>query len=359
MEPASGGGFGAGSEADRALVELRSVSIRASVSMYRYLRWRAKKASRRLMRAACRHLYRDSDGDLRRSIIVAGAGRSGTTWLADIIGSQLSCRMMFEPFHSRQVEEFGSFHYFQYMRPNEANERLLDFSRKVLTGRIRHRWIDRHVEVLLPQFRLIKEIRACLFLRWLHDQFPEVPILFIVRHPCAVVASRLQLEWATDGDIEPFLSQPELVDDHLREHLPLIRKASTDEEKHAIIWCVSNLVPLRQFVDARLNVVFYEELCRRPNREISRVFRVLGRRSGKRASRSASRVSTTARGFSAVVTGQDPVTRWRKVLTEDQIARILEVVDRFGLGHLYGLEEPKPGALDGPGGVSREGAVDV
>lgn len=327
--------------------------------MYRYLSWRVTKARRRLKRAACRHFYRDTNGDLRRSIIVAGAGRSGTTWLADIIGSQLSCRMMFEPFHSKQVEEFASFEYFQYKRPHEADEELLTFSRKVLTGRIRHPWIDRHVEVLLPQLRLIKEIRACLFLRWLHERFPEVPILFILRHPCAVVASRLQLEWATDGDIEPFLSQAELIDDHLREHLPLIRNASTEEEKHAIIWSVSNLVPLRQFADTGLNVVFYEELCRHPKREISRVFGLLGKAFDPKAHQSAGRVSTTARGFSAVVRGQDPVTRWRRVLSEDQIARILEVVDRLGLGYLYGFDEPSPEALKALTGVSRQGAADV
>jgi hypothetical protein len=314
--------------------------------MYSYIKWRVGKASRRLRRAACRHLYRDTDADLDRSIIVAGAGRSGTTWLADIIGAQLSCRMMFEPFQSRQVEEYAGFEYFQYMRPEETNEPLLAFSRKVLTGRIRHRWIDRHVEVLSPDFRLIKEIRACLFLRWLHQNFPEVPILFLVRHPCAVVASRLQLNWDTDSDIQPFLSQPRLVDDHLQQHLPWIRSVSTEEEKHAIIWCVSNLVPLRQFSDAGLEVVFYEELCRSPNEAISRLFKALGQTPGRRAFRAANRASTTARGFSAVVTGDDPVTRWRDKLTADQIDRILAVVDRFGLGYLYESDEPKPGALD-------------
>lgn len=316
-----------------------------SARVSRHLQWRMGKAMRRLWRAVCRHLYRDTSGDLGHSIIIAGTGRSGTTWLADIVGSQAPCRVMFEPFNSRMVEEFAGFEYFQYLRPGDRDEGLQNFAHKVLSGQIRHHWIDRHVGVLLPRFRVIKEIRACLFLRWLHEQFPEIPILFLIRHPCAVVASRLQLRWATDGDIEPFLNQPKLVDDHLREYLPLIRNASTEEEKHAVVWCVSNLIPLRQFVDIGLNVVFYEELCRRPEREIPRVFGMLGWHAKWSALRAAERPSSTARDFSALVTGEDPVKRWRSVLSVSQIARISEVVNRFGLGRLYGPEMPNIEAL--------------
>ncbi len=278
--------------------------------------------------------------------MVAGAARSGTTWLGDIIAAQLNCRTMFEPFHSRLVEEFRDFHYFHYMRPDEDDESLCAFAERVFTGRIRHPWIDREVEVLRPEFRLVKEIRACLFLKWLRERFPEVPLVFIVRHPCAVVASRIKLGWATDGDIEPFLAQPKLVEDHLHPYLDLIAGATTDEEKHAVVWCVSNLVPLRQFESGGLDVVFYEELCLHPEEEITRVFAALGRRPDRRAFDSARRVSATARGFSAVVTGDDPVTRWRRDLSEDQEARIVEVVERFGLGHLYGRDLPTPETLE-------------
>jgi hypothetical protein len=312
--------------------------------MYRLLEWRGEQMRRWLVRRLVRHLYRDTNADPGKSVIVAGAARSGTTWLADIIGSQLGSRMMFEPFHAGQVEQFRDYHYFHYMRPDDVDARLLAFSTSVLTGRIRHPWIDRHVEVLRPRWRLVKEIRACLFLRWLHEQFPEIPILFIVRHPCAVVASRLQLGWATDSDIEPFLNQPRLVDDHLGELLPLLRGATTDEEKHAIIWCVSNLVPLRQFTGAGLELIFYEELCRRPETEIVRVFDALGQRPGSGVFRSAYRPSTTTRGRSAVVRGGDPVTSWREHLSTDQISRIMDVVGRFGLDHLYPGADPMPAA---------------
>ena len=84
-------------------------------------------------------------------------------------------------------------------------------------------------------------------LKWLHENFPVVPTVFIIRHPCAVVLSRMELNWATDSNIEPFLNQPDLVTDQLAPFTNIISKASTVEEKHAIIWSVSNFVPLTQF----------------------------------------------------------------------------------------------------------------
>jgi hypothetical protein len=75
--------------------------------------------------------------------MIAGTARSGTTWLAETVTSELSGRLVFEPFHSRLVADFRRFQYFQYMRPDDEDEQLLEFSRRVLTGRLRHPWTDR------------------------------------------------------------------------------------------------------------------------------------------------------------------------------------------------------------------------
>jgi hypothetical protein len=172
---------------------------------------------------------------------------------------------------------------------------------RVFSGSIRNKWIDRQVSTLFPKYRVIKEIRANLFLKWLHDNFPSIPILFLVRHPCAVVLSRMQLKWATDGDIEPFLSQEKLVEDYLYDKLDLIMNAKTPEEKHAIIWCISNLVPLKQFNPGELNIVFYENLCLRPEVEIPRIFQIIGHEYNNTIFSSLKKPSGTVTNSSAVM----------------------------------------------------------
>jgi hypothetical protein len=291
---------------------------------------------KRAVHSICGRLYRDSKPDLSRSMMIAGTARSGTTWLAELVASQIASRIMFEPFHSRLVPAFSGFHYFQYMRPEDQNEELLAYCRRVFTGRIRNRWVDREIEHIFPTHRVIKEIRANLFLKWIHVRFPQVPLVLILRHPCAVIASRMQLGWATDEDIEPFLAQPLLVRDFLEDKLDLVRSAQTAEEKHAVIWCVSYLVPLKQLGAGEVTVVSYERLRTEPEIELPRVFEGIG--LGYRASLfdQLDRPSKTTVSASPVMSGRGTVGRWTRELSSEQIRRILAVVEGFGLGSLYG-----------------------
>jgi hypothetical protein len=277
----------------------------------------------------------NSDQDPRRSIIIAGTGRSGTTWLASLISSQIACRTMFEPFHSGRIAQFSKYHLFHYMRPQKQDDDFYEYAHNVLSGNIRHPWIDWQNERLFPKYRLVKEIRANLFLKWLHNNFPKTPLVFILRHPCAVVLSRMEMKWATTSDIQPFLSQEELILDHIEDKLDLINRAATIEEKHAIIWCVSNYVPLRQFEQDELHVVFYESLCTQPEVELPRLFAGIGLEFKPSLLDIVNRPSPTAWVTSAVVTGENKISRWKRELTPGQIDSVLRIVHEFGMDTLY------------------------
>jgi hypothetical protein len=267
---------------------------------------------------------------------VAGTARSGTTWLGDILAWQLHGRIMFEPFHARKVKPFSQYHYFHYMRPDEKDEVLGAFCQRLFSGDIRDRWVDSYVEVLSPQYRIVKEIRANLMLKWIQNHFPQVRQLFIIRHPCAVVLSRMTLNWDTDRDIEPFLAQPKLVEDFLGEKMDVIKGALSPEEKHAVIWCVTNLIPLRQFQNGELNVLFYEHLCSQPYEEFTRLFQSLQIDYQDSLFNILKAPSTTAKLTSAVVVGEDTLSHWQSRLHSKQIDKILNVVEAFGLEQLYG-----------------------
>ena len=103
-----------------------------------------------------------------------------------------------------------------------------------------------------------------------------------------------------------------------------------------MVWCISNLVPMRQFERGGLNVVFYEKLCLDPEQEIPRVFRLIGRSYDDSVFKHARKPSTTAIRGSAVLTGENMLTRWRDSLSSEQVRDVLSTVAAFGLDHLYG-----------------------
>jgi hypothetical protein len=296
----------------------------------RYLRLKKK-----LIHKIYSKVYIDRNKNNTGSVFIAGTGRSGTTWLADIISSQIPCRVMFEPFQSMLVKDYSMFHYHQYMRPMENNQELHAYCHRILSGNIRHRWIDRHINHVFPSYRIIKDIRANLFLKWFNNNFPEVPILFIVRHPCAVVLSHLELSWPTDIDVASFLIQDKLVSDFLLDKLDIIQSADTIEEKCAVVWCVTNLIPFEQFGYTNLAAFFYENLCTQPEREIRRIFQLTQLDCDASVFDTIGVPSTTAQLSSAVMTGQDKIGGWTKKLSSAQIKRILSVVRAFGLDHIY------------------------
>jgi hypothetical protein len=307
--------------------------------------WRVRKLARRLRRAACSRLYRDGLGSRLHTVMLAGTARSGTTWLAEALASQQPCRVMFEPFNPRKVKAYARYHYFQYMRPEASDEVLRAYCQSLFAGAVRHPWIDREMAVLRPRFRLVKDIRANLMLAWIHREFPEVPMLLVLRHPCAVVASRLRLGWATDTDIASFRQQPALIADHLEGRMKLVDLAQSDEEKHAVIWCISNLVPLAQFGSGGLATLHYEALCTRPLEELGRVATELGLPRPAPNDEFLRSPSMTTRPGSAIVAGHDRVSSWTRILSARQVRKVLDVVDGFGLSHLYGESTmPRAGA---------------
>jgi hypothetical protein len=241
--------------------------------------------------------------------------------------------VMFEPFNPEHVAECRPFHYFQYMRPDAEDPALLSFCTRLVNGDLRGRWIDGHATRVFSRFRLIKDIRPTLMLRWFHERFPQVPVIYLLRHPCAVALSRMRLNWATDADVTRLLEQPRLVSDYLEPYLDIINSVRTDEEKHAVVWCVSNLVPLRQFAGGGWTLLYYERLRQHPERELPRLFEALDLEFDGRALRALPRPSRTTRGSAPSTRGD--IGGWKHHLTPGQIDRILAVVAAFGLGHVY------------------------
>jgi hypothetical protein len=283
-------------------------------------------------------------GDHRSSVFLAGSGRSGTTWISGVINHQGAYRLVFEPFHPGRVRIMQHFRRKQYLRPGDRREEYLGPARAALTGELRSLWTDRFNERLLARRRLIKEIRANLLLGWIHANFPGMPMVLLLRHPCAVVASRLALGW---GDVlTETMEQEELVEDFLLPVETEIRAARDPFERHLFSWCIENYVPLRQFGPGEIHLAFYEEFLVRPERELRRLFSFLGEDFDARSAyRALERPSPLSRN-----PGAHPVGGWRRSVNGRQLGRAVEILGLFDLDRLYGegtMPDPS-GALMGP-----------
>jgi hypothetical protein len=267
--------------------------------------------------------------DTSDTLILAGSGRSGTTWIGNIIAANPKVRVIFEPFDYRRVPEASVLPLRAYARQGEAYPQWEVFVRRVLLGDIHNDWVNRQGKRWWATKRLVKTIRANLMLGWVSEVFRSCTV-FIIRHPCAVVLSRLRLEWDTHLDV--FLAQPQLIADYLEPFVDMIRAARTPVQQHAMMWCVENLVPLLQLSD-NADWVFctYEELYCRPEAETERILNHLRLRKTWFTRRAIKRVTMVTRPESALVLKRNPLIEWQQQLSTRDIDTILSIVEAFGI----------------------------
>jgi hypothetical protein len=282
---------------------------------------------------ARRHLI-DQGGGAEDTIMLAGSGRSGTTWVSEVIDYRGDLRTIFEPLHPVHVPEFEAFGWCKYLRADGANARFLAPVRDVIEGHVRGEWVDGQNRRFLAKKRLIKIIRGNLLLPWLLKKFPELKIVMLVRHPAAVALSIQRLKWPTS--MNTYLDQPELMFDHLTPFESKLRAVSDPFEKNIFAWCIQQLVPLRDLAPGQVHPVFYESLCLDPRAEIKAMFDFLGQAYDDTVLDALQRPSQVAQTTSAVNTGGDLLNTWRKHVTDEQVAASNRILKLFGLHGLYG-----------------------
>jgi hypothetical protein len=285
----------------------------------------------------------DHDNDHRKTTFVSGMGRSGTTWLAELLNYRNDNRLIFEPFDPSRVALAVNFQDHLYLRPEDDDRRYLAPARAIVTGFIREPFADQHNRKIFCDRRIVKEVRASLFLRWLYRHFPGMPIVMIVRHPFAVAASRLATDEDEDLDAQ-FEAQPDLVHDYLEPYLGVMRGCATAFERHVASWCIEMGVPLSQFSPGEIAVVFYEHLCTEPARVLHEIFEHVGRPLDARVLKQLSKPSPTTLSPERLagdwsIGGQRITQAWRERVSATQIRRGLDIIDQFGLESLYGDQD--------------------
>lgn len=283
------------------------------------------------------------------AVFLAGMGRSGTTWAADLINYDRSCRVMFEPFNPRRVKEAQAFRYIQYMRPDARDAEKSASATRILGGRLRNRWVDLDNGRLLPDRRMIKDVRCNLMLKWLARLQPAMAVVLVIRHPLSVARSWLRLGWGEPGpesDFQVISQQPQLLAD-----FPVIPAAldfiDAEDSLQRIVfqWCAFQLVPLTQFQGRGLTLLFYEHLLMDPRQALTDLFERLGQEpdwaqlAGARSTPSRTNfLNTDARALAA------QLADWQGTFNHAQVRRTEKILSMFGLDGLYSGGRPPEGA---------------
>jgi len=282
-------------------------------------------------------LARRNSFDPRNALIICGDPRGGTTWLAHLVKEVQGTALIWEPLMISKVKEFArlGFEWRQYIPEQEQWPEARAIMERVFKGQLLSSYLCQQSSpksVREAKHLLVKFCRANQLLPWLTREFAfRVPPIYLVRHPCAVVASQLkQGGWR---NVHATFSLPNgRYHEFYSKHAAYLGKINSVEKNLAATWCMCNAVPLSHpDNNKRWITLTYESLLMNGGAELERIERRWNLRfPDKSYNRLAEASSTTVEG-SPIGDGKarEQLRYWQTELSNKQIDDILSVLDYF------------------------------
>jgi hypothetical protein len=318
----------------------------------------------------------DRNMDPRTTLFVSTGGRTGGTWVSQLVNFDGAFRLMFEPISRERLLVTPGLartlpdNRLQYIRPDSTDGELVRRVEAVITGRYRQPLTDQYnyTPRIVFNKRLVKETKSNLWAKWVHERFPRMPIMLLLRHPVPAVMSRyfkyfdLPVDQRASVD-DPArrqseyetltLGQPELLADHLGPLRSVIESARSVFAQRMVVWCIQNYVPLHQFAPGQIHVAFYEDFCLNPVGEMRKLRAYLGEdlsdhevaRIERRSTKPSSTFHRTAvHQFQevAAIRGYEQIAKWLKRIQPQERSEAAELLQAFGLDAIYSADDPKP-----------------
>ena len=232
-----------------------------------------RRKSARGIQAAAFILNRQLDR-FDEKLFVLGDGRSGTTWLANLLNFDSRYRVMFEPFLAQNFRPAISYQS-EYPFPDaESGDSVDTHIRKVLQGNYVSGLVNVHPPKFLYSGLMIKDISSQLILDQICDLAPTMKGVMILRHPFAVASSKSRtFSWPSDpmsflsadnprrGEIERF---GEIMENVVASQDPLLIQV--------LLWCLVHWYVFSSRAIHAFALVFYEDLVLNPQEELPRLF---------------------------------------------------------------------------------------
>ena len=291
-------------------------------------------------------------GQYKSSVWLFGDGRSGTTFVSDLINYNAQYREMFEPFHPVFVKQMQRMCFHQYIRPNSETHSLYRVGSDVFSGRLTSTFVDSANTKLRYKNLLIKDIFVNLLARWAVTQFKNTDIkpILLIRNPYAVALSKFKKKnWNWMTDPKDFLKQKELVEDYLHPFIDVINGVGEDYiERQVMIWSIIHYVPFLQFGNEDLYVLFYENLITNPESEVRSLLAYINplfsENDVQKIIRKMEIPSRVSGPESTIIRGSSPIDSWQKEISEIQMQKGNQILKSFGLDKIYG-ESTQPQIL--------------
>ncbi len=284
-------------------------------------------------------------------IVIMGFGRSGTTWVSDIVSKSLGKIILFEPFHPA-VFEYADYFCYRTVDTPKWSEILKEHTKAAVSKKLKNRWLLRnhlnspleeisedHLDYVWSNVSVagLKTIRQNFNIEWWHNEM-GARILFVIRHPLAVISSitqrsRFFYEFGWDFHWTHFLNRT-LGDLEFAQKVKYIAQGcDLYEQKIAFMWSVTHIAALNSTNWLGIIPIYYEDLYSDPFGGASECLKLIGEEKTIHPSylfTPSMLTMKTAHPFLSAGSYQKlPKAFWKDRLKSQEINRINEVIQEL------------------------------
>jgi hypothetical protein len=280
-------------------------------------------------------------------ILLAGAPRTATSWVAKVLSLGRGIRYVREPINHGQPNGYEACLY-RYLTANDDAPEYMAVWQSVLSMRwlIEKRWLASQSRPLyrmpvLPARLLVKEVNCVLAMDWIAARL-KMKVALTIRHPCGHVASGLRMkgEGMEVVNLERLLEQPTLMNQYFANEQDWLCGLTDPIEKMAASYGIIYKVLGEQLrYHPEWVIVHHEALCDDAPGQFYRLFHALGMQYTQRVDdflkssdhTADANLSSEQKLWSLSRRRAEEPTKWKSELTPLQIDAVARIIARFRL----------------------------
>lgn len=290
-----------------------------------------------------KHYAKKSKYNFSDNIIISGSGRSGTTWIGEVLSSHNKSVLVNEPLknsNSYKVQKLGFTGWGQHI-PESANwPEAQIFFEKLFTGQeLNPNYFTANKPKRDTNLWVHKFIRAQYLLPWLVSNFDTKTPIHILREPYAVIASQLQhggfgknrIFDATKHNKTPLF---EHYSEFYDQWDPIFAQIKNYIQVLALHWALQNKYLLdHSNCHTKWKIIKYEDFLRHPETMLEKLSNLWG------VDFSHIKPETLRKGSYSMINEvpenpEKQFKKWKNHLTEQDILNIDFALDLVGMKNI-------------------------
>lgn len=268
-----------------------------------------------------------------KQIAIVGLPRSGSSWLAKAIALTKSTHYYFEP-----DQEFNSLLRYPYIGQTAKIEPLFEHIEQTLKGNVHSEYTIAEqgfidiINARKAETILMKWVRLPLSLEWIAENFPQIKVVQIIRHPVPLFISWQARSWSPALNLQTLLKQDVLMNGPLVEFQDTMRAAKTYWEMAGAFWGAVNYMQMKAHRPSWI-LKEHEWYCHDPVTRVRWLVEQLGLEWNKdiEVFLSKDRPAVSGPGYGPKRDSQTEITKWHGKISDAELNELFAVIEKFNL----------------------------